>query len=190
MLTWKNPSPCSATSSELPVACSAPGTNSWLMSASWVPSPMPTRRTSRPPGPTGAVSPAWYPTSVECATARLKPVELTLARLFDTTSSWRWLASMPVTEMRCETSMVLCPTHVVDGLLERGVLHLQQLLVRLVGAHQVHRRHHRLRHVYVRAFEVALVELHADRGLGQCAIRCGEHAVADFVERYAGWEVD
>ena len=32
-------------------ACSAPGMNSWLTSASWVPWPMPTRRTSAPPGP-------------------------------------------------------------------------------------------------------------------------------------------
>src|SRR5712691_11154941 len=175
MLTWKNPSPCNATSSELPVACSAPGTNSWLMSASWVPSPMPTRRTSRPPGPTGAVKPAWYPTSVKWATERLKPVELTLARLLDTTASCRWLASMPVTEMRCETSMVLRLTYVVHGLLERGVLHLQQLLVRLVGAHQVHRRDHRLGHVHVRALQVALVQLYASRGLGQRAIGRGEH---------------
>src|SRR5438552_6521244 len=125
------------------------------MSASWVPSPIPTRRTSKPPGPTGAVSPAWYPTSVECATARLKPVELALARLLETTSSWRWLASMPVTAIRCETSTRLGLSDFVDGRLERLVLHLHQLLIGFVGTDQVHRGDHRLAHVYVRALEIA-----------------------------------
>src|SRR5918912_3217343 len=109
--------------------------------------------------------------SVLWATARLKPVELTLARLFDTTSSARWLASIPVTAMCCETSIALRLADLVDGALERFVLHLEQLLVGLVGADEVHRGDHRLRHVDVRALQVALVQLCAVGRLRQRAVR-------------------
>src|ERR687883_1955210 len=111
--------------------------------------------------------------SLVWAMARLKPVEPTLARLFETTSSWRWLASMPLTAMRCETSMLslLRLTQFVDGALQRLVLHLQQSLIGLVRPDQVHRGDDRLGHVDVGAFDVALVDLGAVDRCRQRAVR-------------------
>src|SRR5919202_1906183 len=97
--------------------------------------------------------------SVTCACARLKAVVLTLARLLEIASSWRWAASMPVTEMCCETSTLRHLSDVVDRAGEGLVLGLEQVLVGLVGAHQVHRLDHRFGHVDVRAFQKALVQL-------------------------------
>src|SRR5574343_1967938 len=161
MVTWKQPSPCMATSSWLPDCCRLPCEKVRLVA---------TVRTPRPIcRPVGSVDCSvteeptwrrfWYIRSSKTACDFLKPLVDTLARLFEITSSCICWASMPVLEIHRELIMAVAfqglalQSEQLPGRAVVGFSGLQQAHLRFELARGLDHADHLFDRVHVGAFE-------------------------------------